>query len=169
MATNTKQQPKIIRNVIRIGGGMPAQIISQGQQQQQQQQKSAATPPPLAKVEPKPMVQDTAAVPKSPRPEFLEPIANAKSPRVNPVELYTMRMAEVWEEEMERPEFWVNKIEQLEKEREKYNKKRGWSADDLDNVEKIDQEIKFCEYELDELTKEYDEYEEEYADAYEAV
>lgn len=162
----TKQQPKIIRNVIRIGGGMPAQIISQGQQQQHQ--KSAATPPPLAKVEPKPIVQDTAAVPKSPRPEFLEPIA--KSPRVNPVELYKQRMSEVWEEEMERPEFWVNKIEQLEKEREKYNTKRGWSADDLDNVERIDQEIKFCEYELDELVNNYNEYhEEEYEGPYEAV
>ena len=44
--------------------------------------------------------------------------------------------------------FWEDRIESLERSRERYNKKRGWSADDLAAVEEIDAEIKECENEI---------------------
>lgn len=54
--------------------------------------------------------------------------------------------------------YWESRIETLEKARERYNKKRGWSAEDLLAVEQIDQEICECEDEIDRIEA-YDEYE----------
>ena len=44
--------------------------------------------------------------------------------------------------------FWEGRIETLERSRERYNKKRGWSADDIAAVEEIDAEINECENEI---------------------
>ena len=54
-------------------------------------------------------------------------------------------------EEMDEIEYWENQIEILETQRERYNKKRGWSAQDLDAIDEIDEAIAYCEEQLDEL------------------
>ena len=41
--------------------------------------------------------------------------------------------------------YWESRIETLERYRERYNKKRGWSAEDIDAVDGIDDEIRVCE------------------------
>lgn len=64
--------------------------------------------------------------------------------------------------EIESPSFWLRRIEQLEKEREYFNKKRGWSAADMLAVDKIDEEIEECQVELDKLCAEEDRLENEY-------
>ena len=51
--------------------------------------------------------------------------------------------------ELKSPRYWLDRIVRLEKEREYFNKKRGWSAGDIMAVERIDAEIKECEEELD--------------------
>lgn len=64
--------------------------------------------------------------------------------------------------DLRRPSFWLRRIEQLEKEREYFNKKRGWSAADICAVERIDEEIEECQTELDTLYAEEDRLEVEY-------
>lgn len=59
--------------------------------------------------------------------------------------------------EMDTVSFWERRIESLEKSRERYNKKMGWSANDIAAVEEIDAEIKECEAEIDRI-EEMDEY-----------
>jgi hypothetical protein len=54
-------------------------------------------------------------------------------------------------DEMDHPSYWLRRIEQLEKEREYFNKKRGWSAAEIFAVEKIDAEIQECQEELDSM------------------
>jgi hypothetical protein len=53
--------------------------------------------------------------------------------------------------DLQRPSFWLRRIEMLEKEREYFNKKRGWSAADMMAVDRIDEEIAECQDELDNL------------------
>ena len=53
--------------------------------------------------------------------------------------------------DLQRPNYWLRRIEMLEKEREYFNKKRGWSAADMIAVDRIDEEIAECEDELDNL------------------
>lgn len=53
--------------------------------------------------------------------------------------------------EMDEVDYWENQIEILETRRERYNKKRGWSAQDLDAIDEIDEAIAYCEEQLDEL------------------
>jgi hypothetical protein len=64
--------------------------------------------------------------------------------------------------DLRRPSFWNRRIEQLEKEREYFNKKRGWSAADIVAVGRIDEEIEECQNELDDLYAEEDRLEVEY-------
>lgn len=64
--------------------------------------------------------------------------------------------------DLKTPSFWQKRIDSLEKEREYFNKKRGWSAMDVACVEKIDKEIKECEEEIDAIYAEEDRMEYEY-------
>ena len=64
--------------------------------------------------------------------------------------------------DLEDPTFWLRRLEQLEMQRELYNKKWGWSAAELACVERIDEEIEECEEELDRLYSEEDRIEVEY-------
>ena len=57
--------------------------------------------------------------------------------------------------------YWESRIETLEKSRERYNKKRGWSAEDVAAVEEIDAEIQECENEIARIEA-YDDYDYEY-------
>lgn len=124
----------------------------------------------------------------SPRPEFLEPLSpkpiTPPTPPPSPWEilgmtetdynammdrLYKQRVEDMRQNymnnllaDMQRPSFWLRRIEQLEKEREYFNKKRGWSAADMMVVDRIDAEIAECQDELDNLYGEEDRLEVEY-------
>jgi hypothetical protein len=50
--------------------------------------------------------------------------------------------------EMNTPSYWEGRIELLEREREFFNKKRGWSAADILCVDRIDAQIQECENEI---------------------
>lgn len=58
--------------------------------------------------------------------------------------------------ELKTPGYWLRRIEQLETEREPFNKKWGWSAAEQAYVESLDEQIKECEDELDLLYSEED-------------
>lgn len=58
--------------------------------------------------------------------------------------------------DLKTPSFWNRRIESLEKEREYFNKKRGWSAADIACVEQIDDDIKECQEEIEALYAEQD-------------
>ena len=115
--------------------------------------------------------------PKMPRPEFLEPSApiplTPPPPPPSPWETLGMsqgdysamiqRVFSRYEEmnkitlqkslldDVDDPLFWLVRIEKLEREREYFNKKRGWSAPELARVEQIDLEIEECEMELERI------------------
>ena len=124
----------------------------------------------------------------SPRPEFLEPLSPKPSvpppPPPTPWEhlgmpetdyYAMMQRVQKMYREMDResyeqalaadlydPQFWLDRIEHLEREREYFNKKRGWSAADIVCVEKIDEQIQECEDELERIYAEEDRLEVEY-------
>ena len=128
--------------------------------------KSADTPVPL----------DTK------RPEFLEPLSPKLIPSPWDVlgmaepEYHTMQQRvqkmykemdkkayqEALLEELSDPGYWKGRIELLEREREFFNKKRGWSAADIACVDSIDAQIHECEDELDRLYAEVDRLEDMY-------
>ena len=64
--------------------------------------------------------------------------------------------------DLDSPSYWSRRIEHLEKEREYFNKKRGWSAMDIACVDNIDAQIYECEEELDRIYAEVDRLEAEY-------
>jgi hypothetical protein len=64
--------------------------------------------------------------------------------------------------DLDNPSYWNRRIEQLEREREFFNKKRGWSAADITCVERIDADIQECEDELERIYAEEDRLEVEY-------
>ena len=120
--------------------------------------------------------------PSSPRPDFLEPLSpkplTPPPPPPTPWETlgieeteYHAMMERVRKQQMEdmrktymdnlladllRPSYWLRRIEMLEREREYFNKKRGWSAADMLAVDRIDEEIAECQDELDHLYAEED-------------
>ncbi len=55
--------------------------------------------------------------------------------------------------------YWESRLDWLEQSRERYNKKRGWSAEDIYAVEEIDDQIKECEENIDRIES-WDVYEE---------
>jgi hypothetical protein len=124
--------------------------------------------------------------PTTPRPEFLEPLSPTLPPPPPPTPWEDLGMSEpeflammkrVRDQQCEsmrenyinnlladfkRPSFWLRRIEQLEKEREYFNKKRGWSAMDITAVDRIDEDIQECENELDLIYAEEERLEVEY-------
>jgi hypothetical protein len=110
----------------------------------------------------------------SPRPEFMEPLSpKPLTPPPTPWQILGMPEPEYWamtervqkmyreierknyEEallnDLNRPRFWEGRIEKLEKEREYFNRKGGWSAIDMACVDRIDAQIHECEIELDRI------------------
>ena len=65
-------------------------------------------------------------------------------------------------EELSDPGYWKGRIELLEREREFFNKKRGWSAADIACVDSIDAQIHECEDELERIYAEADRLEDMY-------
>ena len=51
-------------------------------------------------------------------------------------------------DELDTPSYWERQVETLETQREYFNKKRGWSAADIESVEDIDSKLKECKKEL---------------------
>ena len=47
--------------------------------------------------------------------------------------------------------YWSTRLEKLERARECYNKKRGWSAEDIQAVDQIDEDIQECEETIERL------------------
>lgn len=112
----------------------------------------------------KPTINIPLASPTSPRPDFLEPLSPTSS-----VQLHTKwQIAEYWNWQMDHPGFWEEKIEQLEKRREKYNVKSGWSAKDIAAADAIDEELTYCFKELQQF-KEHMDYSEDDADINESI
>lgn len=142
-------------------------------------------PPTSRKSTPKSKGGSSSVSLDSPRPEFLEPLTpTPMTPPPTPWEILGMPEPEyramkervqqmyreidrkIYEEnllnEITSPQFWLDRIEHLEKEREYFNKKRGWSATDLACVDRIDQLIEECEEELERIYAEEDRLENEY-------
>jgi hypothetical protein len=108
--------------------------------------------------------------PTSPRPGFLEPLSPTPSTQLQAnmeIEM-TVRVANYWNWQMDHPGFWEEKIEQLEKRREKYNTKGGWSAKDSAAADLIDEELKYCFKELQQLKEDMN-YSEDDADIDEPI
>lgn len=123
--------------------------------------------------------------PTTPRPEFLEPLSPkpitppptpwehlgmaepeymAMMERVKKMylEMDKKNYQEALLDDLDSPSYWNSRIEQLEKEREYFNKKRGWSAMDIACVDSIDAQIYECEQELERIYAEADRLEVEY-------
>ena len=148
MPTPQKNIVQVIRTVHKVAGPPPVFITPK------------EAPKPISK----PLIKTP---PQSPRPEFMEPLSPATIQKKREAEMQE-RIKAYWDSAMEQPWFWEERIERLEKEREKYNKKRGWSANDLAAVEAIDAEMKYCLRNLEEI-KENDSYSEDDADIDETV
>ena len=150
MSTPTPQKNivQVIRTVHKIGGPPPVFVAPK------------EAPKPISK----PQVKTP---PQSPRPDFLEPLSPTATQKKLEASMQE-RIKAYWDYQMEQNWFWEERIERLEKEREKYNKKRGWSARDLAAVEEIDAELKYCLRNLDDL-KENEYYSEDDADFDETV
>lgn len=111
-------------------------------------------------------------VPEPPKPEWelvgmTEEDYKAMRERVNKmmlesqIETYKQNLLAEWDS----IGYWEHRIETLERNRERYNKKRGWSAEDIAEVDQIDAEIKECENHIARIEGEdaFDEYEDEIA------
>lgn len=91
--------------------------------------------------------------PTTPRPGFLEPLSTTFSTQLEARMEADMklRVAKYWNWQMDQPGFWEERIEQLEKHREKYNIKGGWAANDVAAADAIDEELTYCFNELQQL------------------
>jgi hypothetical protein len=131
---------------------------------------------------------DTTSPAQSPRPEFLEPLVCTPTSPAPPApqpwdtlgisepEYHAMnqRLQAMYREserktyqesllrDMNDPMYWELRMEQLEREREFFNKKRGWSAGDIMCVDRIDAQIKECEDELERISSYEDKLEADY-------
>lgn len=129
--------------------------------------------PSIVVVSRQPSSRKTTPTSKSPRPEFLEPLPaippsqwetlgmteaeySALQDRVA-AEFREQRKKELQEKllaELKMPAYWLRRIDLLERQREPFNKKWGWSAAEQTYVESLDEQIKECEDELDLLYNE---------------
>lgn len=136
-----KNVVEVIRTVHKVGGPPPSIT------------KPQSKPIPKAIPQLKPQIKTP---PNSPRPDFLEPLSPSSTTQKKNEEEMKERIKAYWDWQMEQPGFWEEKIEQLEKSREKYNRKGAWSANDLVAVNAIDAELEYCWKNLYELLEEYD-------------
>jgi len=67
------------------------------------------------------------------------------------VQIMQQRFEEALYNEWSSPQFWERREEILEKQREKYNKKSSWSADDIVEVNRIDKELQECDSHIRDL------------------
>lgn len=116
--------------------------------------KTSATK--LQKQPPKPVPSPVKEVPKSPRPEFLEPISPPPASTSNLLQEYQRKnMEEYLRWEIQQPSTWLRQIEVLENQRSKITRKGKLSANDLNELEEIDEKIKYCEDTLNDLENDY--------------
>ena len=74
-----------------------------------------------------------------------------KEDNIKMVQIMQQRFEEALYNEWSSPQFWERREEILEKQREKYNKKSSWSADDIVEVNRIDKELQECDSHIRDL------------------
>ena len=74
-----------------------------------------------------------------------------KKENIKMVQIMQQRFEEALYNEWSSPQFWERREEILEKQREKYNKKSSWSADDIVEVNRIDKELQECDSHIRDL------------------
>ena len=91
--------------------------------------------------------------PASPRPAFLEPMSPkaSLSPKEMMQEYQRKNVEEFLQWEMNQPSTWLRQIEEFEKQRAKIVKKGKLSAIDAAELDRLDQEIEYCENVLADL------------------
>lgn len=142
-----------IKNVIRvfsesdIPDHLKSEVLRMKAEYQAKQPVKAAPPAPLV-------------IAMTPRPEFLEPISpvGIVSPKVSAmmVREYTKKnMEEYLQWEIQQPSTWLKQLDVFENQRSKITKKGKLSASDLDELDDLDEKIKYCEDALADLEGDY--------------
>jgi len=96
----------------------------------------------------------------SARPEFLEPISPVGI--VSPMDSKKMlreyeqkNMNDFFRWEVQQPSTWLKQIEVFENQRSKITKRGKLSADNIEELDELDEKIKYCENVLAELEDDY--------------
>lgn len=115
-------------------------------------QKASPAPSPAA-----PTIKIPASPKEAERPGFMEPLGispKADATRKAFIDDMKKNQDEFLEWEANQRGTWLRQMEALVRQREKYSKKRSWSAKDMAEVEQIDKQMKECEEILDRLEEE---------------
>lgn len=118
---------------------------------------------------PQPVIPSPIKKPESPptsptskeRPDFMEPLPTSPSVEAYRKAFYEdmqKRQQEFYEWEARQPGTYKREIENLERRRQKYNKKAAWSAKDAAEVDKIDRDILENQKMIDWLVQNEEEY-----------
>lgn len=96
----------------------------------------------------------------TPRPGFMEPISPVVKTSPDTIskmmlEYQKKNMAEYYEWEANQASTWLRQIEVLETQRSKITKKGKLSAEDLSQLDEIDDRIEYCEEVLADLENDY--------------
>ncbi len=149
------EQKVLVRQTVKIMKG--DKVISEKVVFQKAPEIKIEVPPPIQK----PVSPPISPTSKEKRPEFMEPTPSPTSLAYRKAMEEDMKRRQqeflVWE--AKQPGTWMREIENLERYRQKYNKKANWSASDLAAVEAIDKRIQECLSTLQELQEEDDYYE----------
>jgi hypothetical protein len=121
---------------------------SRSSTQSNKSKKSVETPPPTPAPEPVPEWEQVGMT-KEDYETLCQKIAKQKVED----EIASARKQAL--EEVDTIEYWERRIESLERYRERFNKKRGWSSEVMDEVEEIDKSIADCEEEIARIQKMY--------------
>lgn len=138
---------KIVTRVFsesQIPDNLKSEILRMKAEYEAKQPVKAAPPPPLV-------------VATNPRPEFLEPIS--PKPQISSgkmiQEYQRKNMEEYLRWEVQQPSTWLKQMDVFENQRSNITKKGKLSANDLDELEELDEKIKYCEDVLAELEGDY--------------
>lgn len=112
-------------------------------------QAKQVQPPKAVKIPTSPTPQS----PASPRPAFLEPVSPkaSLSPKEMIQEYQRKNLEEYLQWEVTQPSTWLRQIEEFEKQRAKIVKKGKLSASDAAELDRLDDEIEYCEQVLADL------------------
>lgn len=130
-----KANMTMTKQVVRIMRG--DEVISERVTFEKPSQQVVQAPPPIQRppTPPSPKAED--------RPDFLEPLSPTRSAAIQKAWADDLRRQQeeylIWE--ADQPDTWRREIENLERMRERYNKKAAWAATDVAEVEKIDKRI----------------------------
>jgi hypothetical protein len=127
-----------------IPDNLKSEVLRMKAEYQAKQPVKAAPPAPLVIV-------------TTPRPEFLEPIS--PKPQISSAKMiqdYQRKNMEAYFQwEVQQPSTWLKQIEVFEKQRSKITQKGKLSANDLEELEALDEKIEYCEDALADLENDY--------------